>query len=365
MDLIQWVPNLPPRIDGIGDYALKLAHRLRDQHSIQTHFLVGNPHWTGPDIIEGFPARALDSRSPAAVRQALTQLPHAPHLLHFVVYGYHKRGCPVWLLNALTDLHASGTHLHTAFHELEAHSWKPWSSVFWTSPIQKSLLRRLARISTFRYTNLELHRNRLHRWGSGPVALIPNFSTLGEPQSLPPFAQRNRHLILFGRPAQRQLTLQHGGKHILPLCRLLGIERILDIGAPIPGHSLSDWQGIPITHTGRLSEAEIQHLFSTSLASFQHYPIHALGKSSIYAVSCAFGTLPFIHSDTPDLHACPPLVPGDDFFPVHFPHQPPQADHELFSNPTHLAHLSERLFHRYQMRNSAVAAQTIAAQLRR
>ncbi len=362
MDLIQVVPGLPPRIDGIGDYALKLAHGLRDRHGIRTSFLVCNPQWQGPETVEGFRAQPLRSRTPHDFRLALAaqQRPGAPLLVQFAVYGYQQRGCPFWLMDALAELRATSSRLiYTTFHELEARSSKPWKSTFWAWRIQKSLILRLARLSSFTYTNLEIHRQRLSRWGAEPPLLIPNFSTLGEPETLPPFARRKPQLIVFGRSVQRRLTYELGADFILPLCQRLGIERILDIGAPMPDAELSDWQGIPIIHTGILSEAEIQQHFATSLASFQHYPVRALGKSSIYAVSCAFGTLPFVHTDTSDFHACSPLVPGEDFFPLY------ALTDDLLQLPDSgdLAQRSTHLFSRYQQRNTAAAADTIAAHI--
>ncbi|MHC5830485.1 MAG: glycosyltransferase family 1 protein, partial [Nostoc sp.] len=53
------VPRLPPAIDGVGDYALNLARQLRKDFNIQTHFIVGNPTWTGAAEIEGFPVSQI------------------------------------------------------------------------------------------------------------------------------------------------------------------------------------------------------------------------------------------------------------------------------------------------------------------
>ena len=58
----------------------------------------------------------------------------------------------------------------------------------------------------------ELHRGRLEGWGSGRMNLIPNFSTLGEPKVNPPFAERRRDVIVFGRWVQRQWTYERGAE---------------------------------------------------------------------------------------------------------------------------------------------------------
>lgn len=45
--IIQIVPQLPPAINGLGDYALNLARQLRQDFAIETHFVVGDHSWTG------------------------------------------------------------------------------------------------------------------------------------------------------------------------------------------------------------------------------------------------------------------------------------------------------------------------------
>ncbi len=57
------VPRLPPAIDGVGDYALNLARQLRKDFNIQTHFIVGNPTWSGASEIKGFPVTHICDRN--------------------------------------------------------------------------------------------------------------------------------------------------------------------------------------------------------------------------------------------------------------------------------------------------------------
>ncbi|HEY9614838.1 MAG TPA: glycosyltransferase family 1 protein, partial [Allocoleopsis sp.] len=103
MKIIQIVPTLPPAIDGLGDYALNLARQLRQGFAQETHFVVGNPAWEGERTIEGFPITVLPKRSGAAVLSSLLKVcsSPAPVLLHYVGYGYAKRGCPLWLVDGL------------------------------------------------------------------------------------------------------------------------------------------------------------------------------------------------------------------------------------------------------------------------
>jgi len=71
------ITRLPPAVDGVGDYALNVALRLRKDFDLETHFVVGDPTWTGATKIEGFlihpvsaPKRSpAANHSPAALRQ--------------------------------------------------------------------------------------------------------------------------------------------------------------------------------------------------------------------------------------------------------------------------------------------------------
>ncbi|MFZ4728709.1 MAG: glycosyltransferase family 1 protein, partial [Pseudanabaena sp.] len=70
----------------------------------------------------------------------------SPVLLHYVGYGYAKRGCPVWLVDGIQrwkNLYPDRL-LVTMFHELHASGTPPWTSSFWLSPLQKNLVTRLA-----------------------------------------------------------------------------------------------------------------------------------------------------------------------------------------------------------------------------
>jgi hypothetical protein len=93
--IFQIVPQLPPAIDGVGDYALNLASQLRCDHALETEFMVCDPTWQGESEIEGFPVHKLNSRSSTDLIAQLNQLQATTVLLHYVGYGYAKRGCPI------------------------------------------------------------------------------------------------------------------------------------------------------------------------------------------------------------------------------------------------------------------------------
>ena len=273
-------------------------------------------------------------------------------LIHFSPYSYQLRGYPLWLERSLKLLQ---TRVHIIYHELDWTDLNPLRSGFWLSPLQRQLIRRVTRLVNVQYTNTELHRRKLEDGGSGRVTLIPNFSTLGEPRTNPPFEGRRNFLTVFGRSAQRQWTYKYGRNALRSLCARLAIERIVDIGSPIEGDITPDIGGVPIVRCGRLEPDQINHWMATTVGSFMYYPVPFLTKSSVHAVSCAHGTIPFVFDDQARDHPCPGLITGEDFFPV------TENSSDLVLPP--LDELSSVVHRNYQARASFAAAKTVARHL--
>jgi len=138
MEILQIVPQLPPAINGLGDYSLNLAIQLRSDYKIESSFLVGSTDWQGPNEIDNFPvAHVSNSTSKELLREISN---HSIILLHYVGYGYARKGCPFWLLKGIKNwkLNDPANKLITLFHEVAA-SGPPWKSVFWLSKIQKHI----------------------------------------------------------------------------------------------------------------------------------------------------------------------------------------------------------------------------------
>jgi hypothetical protein len=358
MNLIQIVPGLLPKFDGIGDYAMQIARRLRENHGITSAFIVADPSWDGGEV-EGFYATKIASRSSRDLLEAVGKCERSvnsesmPVLLHFSPYGYQTRGYPLWLQRTLKQWQRlrPGT-MNIAFHELDVHCSRPWSSAFWVSPLQRNLIGHVAKVEGFKYTNAEYYRQQLESWGSGRIALIPNFSTTGEPAVLPPMTERRRQVVVFGRGAQRKANYARGSDVLASACRLIDAEAIIDIGESIAGDDRTDIEGFPIVRCGRLEVAEVNRWMATSVASFIAYPVPLLPKSSVYAVSCAHGTIPFIFDNQEKELSCPGLVCGEDYIPLS------RRISKLDLPPLDI--LSSRIHKNYQARSSAAAAKQIA-----
>ena len=130
-------------------------------------------------------------------------------ILQMSGYGFAERGAPLWLLH---ELETRRKHIKTFgvfFHELYAFG-PPWSSSFWLSPVQRHIARGLAEISDFWMTSRAGSSQWLARFaGDKPHAVMPVFSTIGEPDALP--HARLPKVIVFGSAGLRQTTYRAGG----------------------------------------------------------------------------------------------------------------------------------------------------------
>ena len=297
------IPRLPPAIDGVGDYALNLARQLRKDFNIQTHFIVGNPTWTGAAEIEGFPVSQISMGvashrhgSPDALLNLLSSDRTSSILLHYVGYGYAQRGCPVWLVDGLQRWKSlfPKRSLLTMFHEVYA-SGPPWTSSFWLSPLQKNLAARLAQMSDRCITSKQSYGEVLYQLNptkQTEITCLPVFSNIGEPEYLPTLSERSQRLVVFGSRNARLQVYNQCLKALEETCQNLNIKEILDIGVPT-GLELSKIKGIPIIERGVDEAEEISKILQDSIAGFLNFPPPAyLAKSTIFASYCAHRLIP-------------------------------------------------------------------------
>lgn len=263
MTIVQVVPHLPPPFEGVGTYAAALAGALT-KLGIETRFLV--PERTAQGLLNG-------------IGDAETVL------LHYAGYGYQRRGCPGWLAEGLDRWKG---RLVTVFHEVWA-SGPPWRSSFWLLPVQRRIAASLVRRSTALATTLPIYADLLRPWARD-VAVMPVFSTVGEPAAVPGYGERARRIVVFGGAGVRGRTWGPFLPDLARTVRELGAEEILDVGPPV---DLPDEVGgVPVRGLGVLPPAEVSDLLLGSAAGFLSYPPDFLPKSTIFAAYCAHGLLP-------------------------------------------------------------------------
>ncbi len=298
--LIMIVPRLPPLVDGLGDYGLGLARRLKQDFGLETRFVVCDPAWSGSSELEGFAVTALASRTFSALCQKLQAWEQNPDptivLLHYVGYGYARRGCPTWLVNSLEAWRKGGAqrYLVTMFHELYASGTPIWTSSFWTSVLQKQLAVRLVRLSDRCLTNRQASAEVLQSMSKGKhpeILALPVFSTIAEPKLTQPLRARVPRIVVFGGRGQRQRAYQRSLPILEQACLSLNIEEIVDIGPPL-SQPLPLVAGQAIKVLGVQPATEISRLLADAIAGFFDYPIAYVEKSTIFAAYCAHRVLP-------------------------------------------------------------------------
>ena len=124
-------------MDGVGDYALTLASKLQDVTGYVTVF--ATPEISSATTVRGFEVRPFKDLAEVSDADRV--------ILHYVNYGYQKRGVPFGLVSRLRQLRRRHRgKFVTVFHELYG-SGPPWGSAFWLQPLQINLAKAVAHLS--------------------------------------------------------------------------------------------------------------------------------------------------------------------------------------------------------------------------
>jgi hypothetical protein len=312
--ILQIVPRIPGGIDGVGDYALTLAAKLRDKFGSTTAFVT--PDASSATAVRGFDVLPVERLADAAKQADRV-------ILHYVNYGYQKRGVPFRLLSILRDLRQQHRGpLLTIFHELYA-SGPPWSSAFWLKPVQIRLAKSVARLPDECVVSNQNFVRELRRLvPNARVHLHPVPSGLGEPSlSREQIADRdpNQWVIVGGTAlSERSLrslassireipdsiaprTLLVLGGHENSVTRSMLVDLVRH-GTDSPGRAI-EWDYRP-----GISAAEASEMLRTcSFTWFDYFhrpdiETAVILKSSAYASVCAHGVIPiFPQRGTPIL----------------------------------------------------------------
>lgn len=293
MNILQIYPRLPPAIDGIGDYSLKLADGLLKNYGILTHFLTFPQGDKPVSVINDFPVIELPSQSTTAFLDSLPKNIDKI-ILHYSEYLYdQKYGTPFWLFEALeTVKRQRQVQLIVMFHEFPAFTFL--KKTFYLFPFQSLVAWRIAKIADIIFTNNSVSKATLESRLNQPVISIPVFSNIGEPEQLPPLKERSRRIVVFGTAPRRGRIYQRSTAMLVNTCRLLKVEEIWDVG-PSLNLKRSQVQGLRLVEIGEKSAEDISKLMLDSLAGIAYSNDNRkLTKSGVFATYCAHGVVPII-----------------------------------------------------------------------
>jgi hypothetical protein len=269
--ILQIAPRLPPEIDGVGDYAVRLGAELRNWKSL---FL------SKKDFDErGFAVE------PTEKIEAI--------ILHYVGYGFHHRGIPFRFTKLVLD-HARTLRvpLIVIFHELWSSSG-PWRTPFYLHLLQRWLVRRLAREASTVVTSTARMQHLLQPYANCPVELLPIPSSVPEVGEVKAKSTPLK-IAVFGLPANRAKAISIHAQLLQTLQRTGRLKKLISIG-PEGGDKavLSD---VSIEQRGELAPEQISATLTDCDLLLSSYPADLLTKSSTAMAAFACG--------------CPVLIAG-------------------------------------------------------
>lgn len=356
--ILQVVPHLPATNDGVGDYALTLARRLRASHGFVTTFLVSDA--TNRSEIDEFQVVPFETQSPEAAAENCSGA-----ILHYVNYGYEKRGVPSALRDFVRELrpHLSG-RLVTMFHELYA-SGSPWQSAFWLRRWQVRIARDLMRLSdTCIASNDVIAREIRNAVADKPLRVVPIMSNFGEPQ-IDSAAPRDSHLwAICGGTALIERSLRTLASIHRRIPRWCAPERVELIGGRDTDEVRKQTERIPLEfqHYPEISaNAASQLLRRCAFGWLDYYGTGKVWpgmifKSGSFAACCAHAVVPVLAHDEPPLHMHGDFMPGPFFV---------TESTARFPAESHVMQTREQIYRWYQVHaSSGVTARVYAEALR-
>ena len=289
--ILQITPYYPPHNSGVGDYAWRLNENWKKK-GYPTGILVYHEHADfseqPSDEIRCF---SKGDGSSACLLSHLKALDGPTHvILHYVGYGYSKRGVPFWLLKTIrtwSKIKGFSSTFQVMFHELHASGSFFFSSVFWLSQVQKILVQKMLKCADRAVTNTLPYAEKLRSWSPEvPLEIVGVFSTAGEPVVR---SEKNPSAaVLFGSTRGRQ-RVRDGMIQFKEQLQKLGVKKILDIGDEL---DVPDGLGVEIMPLGYLTADEVSKVCATAKYGLLAYPRELLGKSTVFACYLSHGCLP-------------------------------------------------------------------------
>ncbi len=274
----QIVPRLSDNPDGVTDYAFNLANALWVNHGLRTVFVPGEPS-------QASRKGEFEITSIADAGAPPTKPVHV--ILHYVNYGYQKRGLPFWLVPILCRIRETlGGRFVVIFHELFA-TGPPWKSEFWLKPLQKKIARNVARLTDARLVSSESMQQVLE-------GLVPGLDVVVHPV---PSA--------FGEPVIDPAQLRARDNHRWVICGGTQlIERSLGSFLRIIGEIPTNVLPRNLVVLGGMENSRVRPLLQTlSAIQCEYYPAVSPETASQILSTCAFAWLDYFTTGmaNPDL----------------------------------------------------------------
>gem|GEM_PF-3822772 len=299
--LLHIVPAVPPEFNGLGDYARQLWR----------HWPVPAPAWdvaalrVADGAGEAWPGVRFHQFSPSesGLATAIANSRAEYLVLHYVGHGYHPKGVPTWLPEALRrwKVASPSRQIAVMFHELFAVA-APWRRTFWLMPQAIRILRDLASLADHVFTSCQLYEDQLHRYAGVrlPIVRCPIGNNLAVPDSTC-LAEKDAGgsakwvVILFGLPGSRLVSAKQHQTLLSELHRHGRLGEIVSLGGrgseaelallrPF-GEPRVVWDATEETLSAELARADL---------CLMHVDYRRREKSGVFAAACAHGAVPIM-----------------------------------------------------------------------
>ena len=289
----------------MADYAFTVARKLRTVYSRDTIF--ATPESSAASVGE---TASFSRETTAAFEVVPLQALDWPNkdfqhvILHYVNYGYQKRGVPFDLPSTLRKLREqSSFRLLTIFHELYA-SGPPWRSAFWLRPFQKWIAKSISQLSDASIMSSETMCKQLKQLSpNANIGVQPVFSNFGEPKlARGQLANRSPHRwVICGGTVLIERSLRSFRAAVRRIPEHFSPHELFVLGGK-DDHSirsqLSDLPNIRTVYRPEIAATEASQILSSCSFAWLDYfhrpnvPTDAVPKSGAFAAACAHGVIP-------------------------------------------------------------------------
>lgn len=281
-------PALPPAVNGVGDFCKILADNLAKEVAIKHSYLVTK----SPDS----PDENVDVFQSATFLSLLHKQNPNVIILHYVGYAYDKHGLPFYLASGIRQFKKSAKcKVLVFFHELFADSRSLLKLPFYTSGLQKLIVRQLCTYADSVFTNCQVYDEELNKITKSkrpPGICTGIFSNI--PEEL--YDNREKETssaVVFGSLSRRNAV--YANKNLKAVLDNVKITTIYDVG---PGTISCDYPNIDVKVMGPLPSEKLAVYLNKAKFGLLHYKPELLGKSGIFSAYTAFGVIPLNLLDT-------------------------------------------------------------------
>lgn len=303
--ILQILPNVPPAKCGVADYAWGISRKLREVYGINSRFLAAGTARNKSSEATDFPVYCL----PELTAKSLVDFVMARKdefdamILHMSSYGYQKRGVPLWLPLGWQNISRlqHRPKLITMYHELAA-SGPVMSSAFWMNPIQKWVMKRVARASDGLRTNREGYAAWLREvqgMDQMNIVTMPVHSNFGEPDMLPSWLGREPSMVMFAWGISSGESLPEVIMKAAAYCRKFGLNKLHLIGGK--GAPPMVLPGVELLSYGYMKSEDISSLLLSCRMAYTAYNPEYFGKSTLIAAFASHGLVVICQGKTPRL----------------------------------------------------------------